>query len=233
MSESSNQPGFARRLLTALRARLAPHEAGSAFARPASIAKEAPAPGVRASTDTASNPPAPGAIAATGATALSGERRTRTRREVLTLVSVAFGGVGAAIVAIPVIGALIAPLTRSTPATWRSVGKVSDFNIGTTQQVTFEESSPLAWSGVAAMTAAWLRRSGDQTFEAFAVNCTHLGCPVRWLPDASLFMCPCHGGVFYQDGSVAAGPPQRALFLYPVRVRDGQVEIETAPVPIV
>jgi menaquinol-cytochrome c reductase iron-sulfur subunit len=24
---------------------------------------------------------------------------------------------------------------------------------------------------------------------AFSINCTHLGCPVRWLPDANLFMC--------------------------------------------
>src|SRR3712207_8271662 len=41
--------------------------------------------------------------------------------------------------------------------------------------------------------------------KAFAVNCTHLGCPVRWIQDASLFLCPCHGGVFYSDGRVAGG----------------------------
>jgi menaquinol-cytochrome c reductase iron-sulfur subunit len=38
-------------------------------------------------------------------------------------------------------------------------------------------------------------------------------------------MCPCHGGVYYKDGSVAAGPPPRPLERYPVRVQDGQVEI--------
>jgi menaquinol-cytochrome c reductase iron-sulfur subunit len=230
MSDRSNRPWFARLLAAALRAFFMPRTGRSA-PRAAPMANTAPASSGAGLPD--ATPPAPRVAGGAGTDPPAGAQEARTRREVLTLISVALGGVGATIVAVPVIGALIAPLTRSTPATWRAVGKVSDFSVGATQQVTFEESSPLAWSGVAAMTAAWLRRSGDQTFEAFAVNCTHLGCPVRWLPDASLFMCPCHGGVFYEDGSVAAGPPQRALFLYPVRVRDGQVEIETAPVPIV
>ena len=50
--------------------------------------------------------------------------------------------------------------------------------------------------------------------------------------DAELFMCPCHGGVFYKDGRVAAGPPQHPLPRYQVRVQNGQVEIEAAPIPI-
>ena len=48
--------------------------------------------------------------------------------------------------------------------------------------------------------------SSDDEFVAFSVNCAHLGCPVRWLREAHLFMCPCHGGVYYEDGRVAAGP---------------------------
>jgi menaquinol-cytochrome c reductase iron-sulfur subunit len=69
-------------------------------------------------------------------------------------------------------------------------------------------------------------------FIAFAVNCSHLGCPVRWLGDANLFMCPCHGGVYYSDGSVAAGPPPRPLTRYPVRIQNGEVQIQTRPIPI-
>jgi menaquinol-cytochrome c reductase iron-sulfur subunit len=45
-------------------------------------------------------------------------------------------------------------------------------------------------------------------------------------------MCPCHGGVYYQDGTVAAGPPPRPLPQYPVRLVDGKVEIRTDPIPI-
>ena len=53
---------------------------------------------------------------------------------------------------------------------------------------------------------------------AFRINCTHLGCPVRWLPDARLFMCPCHGGVYYANGERASGPPPRGLYEYRWRV---------------
>jgi len=130
-------------------------------------------------------------------------------------------------------GALLAPLTRREPGEWRSVGAVDVFKVGETTNVTFLDSSPLAWAGPAANTAAWLRRVSDQEFQAFAINCTHLGCPVRWIQQAELFMCPCHGGVFYKDGKVAAGPPRRPLFVYPVRVRDGQVQIQTSAIPIV
>jgi menaquinol-cytochrome c reductase iron-sulfur subunit len=55
---------------------------------------------------------------------------------------------------------------------------------------------------------------------------------VRWLADADLFMCPCHGGVYYSDGTVAAGPPPKPLIRYEVRMVNGQVEIKTMAIPI-
>ena len=83
-----------------------------------------------------------------------------------------------------------------------------------------------------ALTGAWLRCDADEQFTAFSINCRHLGCPVRWVEEATLFMCPCHGGVYYADGEVAAGPPPGPLARYPVRVHDGFVEIETSAVPL-
>jgi menaquinol-cytochrome c reductase iron-sulfur subunit len=154
-----------------------------------------------------------------------------TRREFMTKIGVGLSGLIAFLVGAPVVGFLIAPLFRKPPEIWRSVGAVSDFKTGETVEVSFLEASPLPWSGVAARTAAWLRKESDQDFIAFSVQCTHLGCPVSWLSGAQLFMCPCHGGVYYPDGRVAAGPPPDALTRYPVRVRDGQVEIEVSAVP--
>ena len=155
-----------------------------------------------------------------------------TRRQFLAGLSLTLGGISAAIVAVPVIGAFVGPLLRRVPRVWRRVGNVESFEIGSTVEVTFEDASPLPWSGQTAQTAAWLRRESQEVFTAFSVNCTHLGCPVRWLPDANLFLCPCHGGAYYQDGRVAAGPPPRSLVRYEVRVRRGQVEVLTSPVPI-
>ena len=154
------------------------------------------------------------------------------RRAFLVKVSIALSALAGALVGIPVVGFLLGPLLQTTPDIWRSVGKTEDFQIGTTVRVAFVDPSPLEWAGVTARTAAWLRRVADDQFVAFAMNCTHLGCPVRWLQDANLFMCPCHGGVYYADGAVAAGPPPHALFKYPVRLRNGEVEILTSAVPL-
>ena len=154
------------------------------------------------------------------------------RRAFLAKVSIALSAIAGALVGIPVVGFLLGPLLQPTPDTWRAVGKLDDFQIGNTVRVSFLDPSPLKWAGVTAKTAAWLRRLDDHNFVAFAMNCTHLGCPVRWLDDANLFMCPCHGGIYYADGEVAAGPPPLALFKYPVRVREGGVEILTSAVPL-
>jgi quinol---cytochrome c reductase iron-sulfur subunit, bacillus type len=154
------------------------------------------------------------------------------RRKLLSRLSIGLGCVGASLVAVPVAGFLLRPLFEKIARQWRPVGTADQFQKGETVEVKFEDASPEPWAGVTGQSAAWLRRETDGNFIAFAVNCTHLGCPVRWLPKADLFMCPCHGGVYYQDGSVAAGPPPRPLTRYPVRVQDGRVEILTTPTPI-
>jgi menaquinol-cytochrome c reductase iron-sulfur subunit len=160
------------------------------------------------------------------------DRELLTRRAFLNKVAVTGMGVAAGLVSVPVVGFLFAPLFQQSPEVWRPVGPVDKFKVGETVEVTFENSSPLPWSGVAALSAAWLRRNTEQDFTAFSVNCTHLGCPVSWKPDASLFMCPCHGGVYYNNGVVAAGPPPHPLPTYPVRVNNGQVEIEASGIPL-
>ena len=80
------------------------------------------------------------------------------RREFLTRVSVALGALGAAIVAIPVVGFLLAPFLEKQSQVWRPVGTVDSFRPGMTVKVDFPDSSPLPWAGVVARTAAWLRR---------------------------------------------------------------------------
>ena len=155
-----------------------------------------------------------------------------TRKDFLAKLTIAVSAVGAAVIGVPFVGFLLAPFFERQPQAWRAVGRVESFQIGTTVKVSFIDASPLPWAGVAARTAAWLRRETQDSFIAFSVNCTHFGCPVRWLPTAALFMCPCHGGVYYGDGTVAAGPPPRPLPQYPVRVRNGRVEIRTSPIPI-
>lgn len=163
------------------------------------------------------------------------EQRTpeqEARRKFLERLSLFLGGGVVLGLAIPTTGFVIGPLFQRNPRLWRPVGDATSFKIGQTVAVRFEDSSPLRWAGVTANTAAWLRRESPDRFRAFSINCSHLGCPVRWLEDAELFMCPCHGGVYYKDGTVAAGPPPGPLTQYPVRVVAGRVEIQTGPIPI-
>jgi menaquinol-cytochrome c reductase iron-sulfur subunit len=152
------------------------------------------------------------------------------RRSFLSKIALLAGAIATSVVAVPSIAFLLG--LRKVPMIWREVGKVSDFQVGQTVEVSFADSSSLPWAGVTAKTAAWLRRKSEDQFLVFSINCTHLGCPVRWLPDADLFMCPCHGGVFNSDGTVAAGPPPKSLVTYPVRVNHGAVEILASPLPI-
>lgn len=158
------------------------------------------------------------------------ELQNPERRRFLVRISMAAGAIGGLLVAVPSVAFLLG--LRKPTRIWRNVGAVDSFQPGTTVKVSFLDPSPLPWAGVTARTGAWLRRVNGSEFIAFSVNCTHLGCPVRWLPSANLFMCPCHGGVFYANGTVASGPPPRPLSRYPVRVTNGQVQIYTSPLPI-
>ena len=159
-------------------------------------------------------------------------RQDHTRRAVLTEISLALSAAAGAVVTLPIVAYLLSPLINPSPRVWIDVGPLDRFKVGATEKVDYEDPSPVAWAGQTARTSMWLRRSNQNEFIAYAVNCTHLGCPVNWRAEANLFLCPCHGGVYYKDGAVAAGPPPQPLTKYPVRIVSGQVEIETSPIPI-
>jgi len=152
------------------------------------------------------------------------------RRQFLGRLSLALSGLAAAVVSVPIVAYLLSPLLEPPPEEWRDLGTVSDFKIGETVEVAFDEPSSLPWAGQTSRTAVWLRRTDQLDFTAFGLNCTHLGCPVNWRAGAELFLCPCHGGVYNADGSVAGGPPPRPLVRYSVRIGDGQrVQVLTRP----
>lgn len=154
------------------------------------------------------------------------------RRSFLTKLILSIGGFISAVLAFPLVTAMLDPVTRKKREVWRAVGRLDEFEVGETRMVTFKNASPYSWSEKIANSAAYVRRGEDDSFLALSVNCTHLGCPVRWEEKSKLFMCPCHGGVYYKDGSRAAGPPPRGMFHYEIRVSDNQVEIRTESIPI-
>jgi menaquinol-cytochrome c reductase iron-sulfur subunit len=160
-------------------------------------------------------------------------RKLLNREAFLGLFIAGVGGLATLAVGIPIIGYVLSPLIESHGEIWRDVGAVNSFKPGTTVQVNFQYPSQLSWAGPTKYAAAWLRRNGGDSFTAFAIYCTHLGCPVHWLAEPRIFLCPCHGSVFYGDGTVAGGPAPRPLHRYRTRVRNGRVEIKTEPLPLV
>lgn len=160
------------------------------------------------------------------------EQMNLDRRKFLVRLSLLAGAIPAVIVSIPVLSALFGPLLQRQKQEWRKVASLADLTVGETKLITYINADPLPWAGVTAKSAAWLRRESETQFIAFSAHCTHLGCPVRWEDKAQLFMCPCHGGVYYKDGTVAAGPPPKPLTKINVRINKTDIEIKTAPVPI-
>ena len=144
----------------------------------------------------------------------------------------AAGAVAAAAVGVPFVGFLLGPLWKN-PEKWVPLGPVGRFPEGETRLATFLNPLGQPWDGKAAHTGVYVRclDKDKQQFVIFAMNCAHLGCPVSWFPQSGLFMCPCHGGVYYASGECASGPPPRGLFQCVWRVRDGRLEVQAPHYP--
>ncbi len=155
-----------------------------------------------------------------------------TRRNWLFAAGVALNVAAGALLAIPMIGFVFSSFVeKKDPRNWISLGHLEDFPEKTTRIATYRNPFTRPWDGQTANIPCWVRRAGQQEFQIFAINCTHLGCPVRWFQESGLFMCPCHGGAFYEDGSRAAGPPPRGLFQYDHKVENGQLWVKGGQMP--
>jgi len=50
-------------------------------------------------------------------------------------------------------------------------------------------------------------------------------------PQSGLFMCPCHGGAYYRDGSRASGPPERGFVRVSAQSRKRLITIQAGELP--
>ena len=159
---------------------------------------------------------------------------TLSRRGMFMKLGILFNGIVAAGLAVPIVRFLMSSVTRGRAngyLSWVSLGRANEFPEGETRLATFRNPLVMPTDGKTVDTACWVRRVEGDQFQVFAVNCAHLGCPVRWFPQSGLFMCPCHGGAYYRDGSRASGPPERGLFEYPYKVENGLITIQAGEMP--
>ncbi len=155
-----------------------------------------------------------------------------TRRDWLFGVGVAVNVAAGLLLAVPLIGFVFASFVeRKDPRDWISLGSFGGFRENSTRIATYRNPFTRPWDGQTADIPCWVRRVQGNQFQVFAINCTHLGCPVRWFQESGLFLCPCHGGAYYEDGARAAGPPPRGLFQYTYKVEKGELWVKGGEMP--
>ena len=157
-----------------------------------------------------------------------------SRRRMLVKLGLFFNGAVGVILAVPIVRYLLSPVIRERNGgyeSWLALGPVEQFPAGQTRLATYRHPAANPSDGETANIPCWVRNVDGQMFQVFAINCAHLGCPIRWFPQSGLFMCPCHGGVYYADGSRASGPPERGLFQYRFRLEEGNLFIDAGELP--
>jgi Rieske Fe-S protein len=157
-----------------------------------------------------------------------------SRRNMLMILGVALNAVAGVLLTVPVVSYVLGPAKRKemkNELAWITLGSLAQFPEGETRLATYRNPFVRPWDGDTGNIPCWVRRISPESLQVFAINCTHLGCPVRWFPQSGLFMCPCHGGVYYSDGARASGPPPRGLFQYDYKIKDGELWIKAGQVP--
>lgn len=154
--------------------------------------------------------------------------RAVTRRRLLGASAQVAGAVAAAAFALPAAAFVIGPALESEPEHWEAVGAPGDFtgDLFRPRVITLQPAAGEAGKGL-----VYVRRRTDvdrdttDDFLALTSRCSHVGCPVSYVPAAQSFVCPCHGGVYGFRGQRTGGPPPRPLDRFRTRVRGGQVEV--------
>src|ERR1700675_2343974 len=157
-----------------------------------------------------------------------------SRRGMLMKLGLLFNGAIGAVLAVPVVRYLLSPVIRERNTgyeSWLALGQLDQFPAGQTRLATYRHPAANPSDGETAKIPCWVRNVDGATFQVFAINCAHLGCPVRWFPQSGLFMCPCHGGVYYSDGSPPSAAPERGLFEYRYTVEQGNLLVHAGQMP--
>ena len=154
-----------------------------------------------------------------------------TRRDFMLKLGIGINAIAGALVGIPIIGFFVSSVVQGKKDTWVSLGSIDQFPENTTRMAVFINPYRSNADGETANIPCWVKREKGENFTVFAINCAHLGCPVRWFEQSKLFLCPCHGGAYYEDGSRAAGPPPRGLFVYEHKVEKSELNIKAGVLP--
>lgn len=153
-----------------------------------------------------------------------------SRRSALGGFTVLLSGAIAALVGIPVVGALLAPLVKPWALKQDAFVKaIPLYELSKNpKRVELEGTARDAWSKQAhvAQGAAWVMKLASGEIVAFSTVCPHLGCSINKSADG--FVCPCHTSAFALDGHVVGGPAPRGMDRLETRQESGWLWIRPA-----
>ncbi len=159
--------------------------------------------------------------------AKSSEESSSRRTFMMVIIGLISSIIGVALT-IPVLGVVLSPLFRKRDIVWTKLGKFSDLEIKPLAPkfipVYFKVKE--GWSVNTLPRQVIVVKTIGGKFLFFSNQCTHLGCPIHWVPARQKFLCPCHGGMFNALGEVVGGPPPRPLYKWVHKIENDAVYIQ-------
>ena len=160
------------------------------------------------------------------------EGETVVRRRFMTKSAHAVGGVATMAFMLPSLAFALGPIFEEQDQPWQDVGAAEEFDEKAYVPKTITIAAGV---GEAGKSTVYMRKFDPKVdtepkddyndFIAMSSRCMHLGCPIRFVPAAERFICPCHGGVYNFRGEVDGGPPVRPLDRFYTRLRGDRVEV--------
>lgn len=151
------------------------------------------------------------------------------RRSFLSLLTSLIGAVIAAILAVPGLGYVFAPLRKRAAGEaeegFYDAGSWNDVAEGAPQLVAIEMTHQDGWAKTQVRHSIWVLKTGDKSAVVLSPICPHLGCPVNWDAAKTQYACPCHASFFNKQGEVLSGPAPRGLDSLPYEIRNGRLFI--------
>jgi Rieske Fe-S protein len=165
------------------------------------------------------------------------EVESPARRRLFTTLAAGATAVAAAALGVPVVELALAPLSRPTggEAPRVDLGPAASFDpvkdgSGGPREVVFPVTLQDGYMTRKLKERVYVVRDAGSPagLAVLDTTCSHLGCGVSWSTEKKLFLCPCHGGVYTEEGKVVAGPPPRPLARLPFVVEGGRLSLDVS-----
>lgn len=128
----------------------------------------------------------------------------------------------------PAVAFILAPLRRpKEPGKWVPVVDDTELPAGETRSFTYALDVDDGYMVSNRRYSVFLARKGSRVV-AYDPTCPHLGCHVEYKSRKKRFVCPCHGGVFDDEGQRVSGPPPKGLTKLAAKVENGKIWVYKA-----